>query len=462
MAVPVYENAHQVLMQAILEISPDAACKFGEVKHKYPNHPATLYLENYQAFVDLLARERSVDMAIFTSNTIARIGKIDAMSSPNASVYKCNMYLHVVMSEALKGNNFTAVKYLWKAYREFGAIPSSSFCVQERRKLNALFSIMAASVPDQYQWAVGLLASHKGLVNAMKDLDCYVESQKLQTGLGDEAVLIKALVDLKLSENASDRMPDVARTDYSHKPLLAYIDGLMILKLKMSSNCIAGVSDDVCERFPPLHYIKGRMMWNNLDGGAAGEFATYLDAFKGESFKTDVRLRLAWIHLLGGKRALAYQMADDVVENPSPTPTYADRQALSELKSIRQVVPLLLKARLLYDGGNAQKTLSLLINNPSLAISHPFEYNYRIARAYHDLQDYQKALVHYRLVLSCNADPKSYFAPFSALMAAKIEFESGEKSKGREMVLLCQSLNKGEYKADIDQEAGKLLKQYCP
>lgn len=456
---PVYEKAHLEALQCILETSPKANIELAELKRKYPSHPATFYLDTYKAFVDILAYGKSTDTEGFADKSNAQLARIEALGCPHKSVFACNIYLHLSVSEALRGHNFSAAKYFWKAHGAFGSIPTNAATLQEKQKLGAIFSVAASSVPEQYQWAVGLFASHQGLANATDLLDRYTYTYQHHAGLGDEALLIKALVGLKLSETPSGHTLRMD-VDYSQKPVLAYVDGLRALKEKTTDTRIALLPFEVCQRFPPLHYIKGRLMLNALDNSAAQEFTHYIQNYSGASFKTDAGLRLAWIQLLKGNRAMAYKMADQLIAQSPDLPTYADRQAFSELSQFKETVLPLLQARLLYDGGHASQTIDLLYTHTSLALTHPFEYNYRLARAHHDLHNYTKALEHYRLVLKNNDHPQSYFAPYSALMAAKIEFAQGKTEHGRQLVSLCRSLNKGQYKSDIDQQAKRLLEEH--
>lgn len=454
--IEVYSTEHLHVLQTILDVSPLAPAKLAKLKHNQPHHPATLYLENYSAFVAFIALEKPIDAQTFSILAQQRAKQIEQMvGDATAAVYCSNILLQMAIVEAISGNSVQSLRSVVKAMQLVKKIPDEAPFYQEREKLSIVFDLFWAVVPDDYKWALNLWGISVDWEQGIGRLDKYVTRYKSSVGLGDEAQIIESLVYLKATSTANGFL--LPYHESLGKPLLTYVDGLLALKIKQQATVLPLVGDDVCLLFPPLYYLKGRMKLNILDKSAALELQAYLDRFAGNSFKADALLRLAWCNALNGERQNTSLFASLMAKLSAPL-TYADKQAASEINLVGSIDTTLLKARLLFDAGNYQQSLALLADNKLLNRTLPCEYFYRMARAQHQLGLHSEALVNYRSCIDHNTNPQRYFAPNAALKSAELLFADNAAEPARQMVKRCLELNQGEYAESIKAEAQALLK----
>lgn len=454
-AFVVYPQPHLAAMHAILSYSPAASAQLANLKHHYPNHPATVYLENYKAFADFLAFEKPLDAQTFPILAERRISQTTLLvSQPIAAVYQCNMLLQVALVHAMEGNNISAFRTVLKALQLQKHIPDNEAFLQERNKLALVFDLFWAIVPDDYQWVLELWGRPVDLQKTIPRLKQYVTQQKGVAGLSDEAHLLSSLFLLKANVSGKDAM--ALQPVLSETPLLLYVDGLLALKTKQFSGVMPLLLSADCDVFPPLHYLKGRILLNDLQVDAGRRsLQLFLHRYQGPTFKSDAMLRMAWCSLLDGDMVGARQTGEEMLL-ANHAKTYADRQALSEVNYLSKTNSTMLQIRLLFDAGNVNRSLALALNNGSLALSVACEYHYRAGRARHELGMLELALHDYKKAINNNTDPDRYFAANAALKSATIYYGLGQHANAKAMLKQCISLNRGDYSASIKNEARQL------
>jgi tetratricopeptide (TPR) repeat protein len=457
-AFVVYPQPHLATMQSILNYSSAASAQLANLKHNYPNHPATVYLENYKAFADFLAFEKPVDAQTFPILAERRIALTTSLvSQPIAAVYQCNMLLQVALVHAMQGNNVTAFRTVLKAQQLQKQIPDNESFLQERNKLALVFDLFWAIVPDDYQWVLELWGRPVHLHKTIPLLNRYVAQQKGVVGLSDEAHLLSSLFLLKANVPGKDVMAHQPALTVT--PLSLYVDGLLALKTKQLPGVMPLLLKADCDVFPPLHYLKGRMLLNDLQVDAGRRsLQLFLQLYQGPTFKNDAMLRVAWCSLLDGDMAGAQRIGKELLL-ANHAKTYADRQALSEVKYLAGTNAIMLKIRLLFDAGNAKQSLALALSNRSLASSVACEYHYRIGRARHELGMFDLALLDYKTAIDNNTAPDRYFAANAALKSATIYYGLGQHANAKAMLKQCLSLNRGDYSSSIKNEARQLQRQ---
>src|SRR5690606_20326700 len=106
----------------------------------------------------------------------------------------------------------------------------------------------------------------------------------------------------------------------------------------------------------------------------------FVNNFKGKFYVKEALQRLSWAYFLKGDMATAKRYRNLVLQRGN-TETDADKQALKEAKSGKWPDPLLLKARLMSDGGFYEEARDLLLtkrSNDFPTVAHKLEYAYRL------------------------------------------------------------------------------------
>jgi tetratricopeptide (TPR) repeat protein len=146
----------------------------------------------------------------------------------------------------------------------------------------------------------------------------------------------------------------------------------------------------------------------------------------------------------------------------------ADRQALSEAQDTLPLNIVLLKARLLFDGGYYRKAMEQLEVPDKLTVSggrdslpqilllnkrDSVECRYRLARIFDRLGDLDSAVLNYKQVLAGDPGSGWYFAPNAALHLGMIHEAAGYTERALAYYRECLRINKSAYKKSIDYKA---------
>jgi tetratricopeptide (TPR) repeat protein len=142
--------------------------------------------------------------------------------------------------------------------------------------------------------------------------------------------------------------------------------------------------------------------------------------------------------------------------NSGNAETDADKQASTDAKS--GIIPnmLLLKARVLNDGGYNNEALNALAGKNAAdftRIEERLEFVYRLARIYDDLGKYDEAIKAYNYTISIGITRTEYYAARAALQAGIICENQGKTALAIEYYQKCLGMDDHEYKNSIDQKA---------
>ncbi len=191
----------------------------------------------------------------------------------------------------------------------------------------------------------------------------------------------------------------------------------------------------------------------DLDG-ATPLLTKYTEQFKGNFYIKDALQKLSWANFLKGDLRAA-EAARKQIFLRGGIDTDADKQALKDAKTGVWPNPLLLKARLLADGGYTKEALAILQGKQALFTSplDKLEYVYRIGRIYEDMGKDTEAITYYKQTIQIGANQTAYFAARAALQAGQILEKRGQKQDAIAFYEQCLSMEEHSYKNSLDQRA---------
>jgi tetratricopeptide (TPR) repeat protein len=197
-------------------------------------------------------------------------------------------------------------------------------------------------------------------------------------------------------------------------------------------------------------------MLNTVDLDSYRYFSLFIRNFSGQNYLASAYQRMAWIALLKGDTAGYRQEMRKILKTP-PAKVDEDKQAFLEATSGFVPNPVLLKARLLCDGGFFDRALNELLSRPLHSVLHThrdlIEYEYRIARIYHEKGENQKALIHYSKTIQLGKEQPYYYAASAALQMGMIYENQQERVLADSAYRICLSINSPEYKASLHLKA---------
>lgn len=240
--------------------------------------------------------------------------------------------------------------------------------------------------------------------------------------------------------------------------LKTYLQALVASKSGHNEEAInilqARPSGSFYQSFPYLDFLLGSAKLNKLDYSAASDFSRFLQQNKGVNYIKDSYLHLAWVALLKGDSE-AYNAAIGKVKSAGYTYIEKDKQALNEANDTPPE-KLLLKARLLYDGGYASKAFDLLSGSDENAFKigrDRTEYFYRLGRILDELGKHDQAVVHYERAITLGKNLKYYYAANAALQAGKIFERKKNWSKAKAFFNIAIQLKNHDYESSIETQA---------
>jgi tetratricopeptide (TPR) repeat protein len=253
---------------------------------------------------------------------------------------------------------------------------------------------------------------------------------------------------------------DKADYDFKQNHLHAYMATNLYLGNQQAKKALETadriVKSNVYIEVPFWNYEKGFAYLNQLKlDQAETEFQTFVQTFKGDFYVKDAYEKLSWIAYLKGDLKKANEYRGSVVEKGTELPD-ADKMALQNAQSGNWPHPLLLKARLLSDGGMFKESLDLFkgksTDDFSIA-SEKAEFVYRLARNYDLMDDKDLAINYYKAAITYGKNVKDYFAARSALQTALIYEYRKDYVNAEIYFKTATAMKEYPYKNSIDQKA---------
>jgi len=320
-----------------------------------------------------------------------------------------------------------------------------------------------ATVPKGYKWLVSILGMKGSLHEGMQKVRNYTNSNDpLAKLFFNEASFIYPYL-LFFIENKKEEALNFVKQkklDIVNNHLNAYMASNLALnnkEVELSKLIIQNrnLSDDYL-KLSVWDFQMGYAQLYHLDYiGAKNYFESFTQNFKGKFYVKDVYQKISWCYYLQGNLKLAEDARKQVLKKGS-TEADADKKALKDAKANFWPNQLLLKARLLNDGGyhiEAYKLLAGKSEDDFEKEEDKLEFAYRAARIYDDLGKKDDAIRNYIITIRIGINRKEYFAARAALQIAQIYEARGENGLAIEYYQKCLNMEDHEYKDSLDQRA---------
>ena len=447
----------------------DAKKLIAQEEKMNPKNKFTVFLNNYIDFLSLVIDENSQNYNSLKEKQSSRIEIIEGSSINNPYKNYClaNVYLQWGIVKLKFKDYFSGAYDINKAYRILlkNEKDFPNF-IQNHIGLGFLHAIIG-SIPNEYQWLVSILG-FKGSVNqGMTEVYSVLNSSKSNRNIGyikNECLFILTFLEINLQNNKAEvsQLLNYYKKNDSEitSQLLTYAYANLAMKNGENNLAIQVLTtrknQSECFPFYYLDYLTGIAKLNRLDNDAYIFLYKYISKFNGRNYIKSAFQKLAWFYLINGNQKKYLERMNDV-QKYGFADTDEDKQALNEAKSKEIPDTLLLKARLLFDGGYYKKALLILSNvKPNeyfKTIKTQLEYNYRLGRIYHELVEYDKAIKYYETTIKSGAELTYYFAANSALQLGLIYENKGNYILAKSYFNKSMNMKNTEYKNSISQKA---------
>lgn len=323
--------------------------------------------------------------------------------------------------------------------------------------------VVAGTIPDGYKWLAGLFGIKGSISNGMALMQTVLNSNDSYARLFlNEASFYYCYILFYIENHPEQTFQYInqKKLDLVNNNLLAYMATNLAINNKMNEfarNTIINRNDSPAYMQTPVwNFELAYVQLRNLElADATKNFEFFLSHFKGKFYVKDAWEKLAWCYYLQGNMTAANNAKQMILKKGS-TDTDADKQANKDAKSARWPNVILLKARLISDGGYNTQALAML-NGKTIQdfplIEDQLEFTYRIARIYDDLHNDDIAIKNYLNAIAIGENRTEYYASRAALQIGLIYEKQGNKTLAVQYYKKCLSMDDHEYKDSIDQKA---------
>ncbi len=431
-----------------------------------------VYLENYIDFLTLFIGENRVQ---FDQLKVNRSGRIEALEegsqdSPYARFCLAELNLQWAFARLKFGEYTAAALEIRKAHSLFTENNEKFPWFLPNKIGLGVVHILVGIIPDNYKWITSLVGvdgtMNQGLAE-LSEMAAYSGPDPVYRLFKTEATYYLSIIAVNLQKNKTDALSllgvlysqgETGNADPS--PLIIYARASILMKNGFNDKALKIlVQRSTSTQLYPfcfLDYLEGLARLHQLDIESAAYFQRYVDNFKGLNYVKSAFQKLAWAALIQGD-TVKYNDYMQLVKKKGAALVDEDKQAYHEANTGVRPSVILVRSRLLFDGGYYQRSLEELLDNPLKNYIKNrrdlIEYTYRLGRIYQETGNSSKAIEYYLQTIQRGKNEPYYFAAASAFQMGQIYENSGEFAKADSAYRECLSIKTPEYKASLSQKA---------
>jgi tetratricopeptide (TPR) repeat protein len=436
-----------------------------EARKQNPDNLIPDLLEGYTDFFTLFFNEDPAEYKIRKPHFDTRLQRLDdgPQTSPYYNYCRSVAYMQKATVEIKFGDQ-------WKAGWDFR---KAFALVKQNRKdfpnflpndmVYGPMEVIVDVIPSGYKVFASLFGMHGSVKDGMQLMQNFVSSNDPNANFFfNEAAFYYCYLLFYIQNKPDDVFTFInqKKLDLVNNHLFAYLAANLALNNKQTEyakNIILHKNPSPEYMYTPVwDYEMAFIKIHHLEiDDATKYFQSFLKNFKGKFYLKDSYEKLAWCYYLSGNMPAAQNAMQNVIAKGN-TETDADAQALTDAKSGIWPNALLLRARLLNDGGYNHEALAMLAGkgtNDFATDVDKLEFAYRVARIYDDLGKDSEAIQAYLTAIKLGEDRTEYYASRAALQIGGIYEREGKKSLAIAFYQKCLGMNDHEYKNSIDQKA---------
>lgn len=460
-----FNNQCREAYQHILSLRlPQAGKILQKEKQEHPDNLIPVYLEGYIDFFQLFFNE---DPAQYAGAADRWKQRSDALlRGPEQSPFhKFSRAVHQFQWAAIQikfGHNWDAGWAFRRAFLLFKQNEALFPRFAPNKLYNGSMQMAAGTIPDGYKWLSGLLGIKGNIQKGVQKIDSFLVGGDDYSRLYHEEGMFyySYLRFYILNDKAGvlkyikEQSPDL-RTNHLFAYLAANLNINAQQALRAREIISARVNNENYFQTPIWDLEMGYAALYSLQPDAATYLQRFLNQFKGRFYVKDAWQKLSWHYYLKGDQVQADYCRKQLMKKGS-TDTEADKQALKEARTGRWPDKLLLKARLLNDGGFFREGLGLLHGHKPTdfaSATDQVEFCYRAARLFEDNANADQALYYYAQTIRLGADRPEYFAARAALQTGLIYERKQQCSEAIRWFQRCLDMDDHDFKNSLDQKA---------
>ncbi|MEM8906881.1 MAG: hypothetical protein AAGD05_03460 [Bacteroidota bacterium] len=440
----------------------EASLLLAQVKREEPDNRMVYFVENYLDFIRIFINENEAEFENLEKNKKRRLALIKSgdATSPYYLYAQAEIKLQWALARLKFNEYLTALSEIKSAYKLLNKnLEKHPDFLPSKKSLGVLHA-MVGTIPDNYRWAFKFLSGMDGTIEqGRQEIEEVLQyAQDHDEFLFEEETLVLytfLLLHLKNDRSEAWQLLHTGRLRPTESPLACFVLANMAMRIGKNDEAIQLLENrpqgSEYHPFYFLDFLLGIAKLRKLDPSAGQHLEYYLQHFQGKNYIKEAFQKLAWHHLLQGDEA-TYRRLIKVCKHKGNSSVSSDKSAEKEAKRGIVPHPILLKARVLFDGGYYQEAYDLLqeqsidqFNRTDLQL----EYIYRLGRICHELQQVPEALQYYQQTIDQGRDQKYYYACNAALKSGILYEAQKEDDQARSYYRLCLSMKPNEYRSSL-------------
>jgi len=453
------DHACSEAYRELLALNMDAGHKhITEALQQHPDNLLAVYIADYEDCLPLLLNCDAAAMQIYDRHFATRVHLLE--QGDNASPWHLfclsGLYLHRAEVLLRMGDQ---VRAALDFNRSYGLIKKNSKQFPGFAGNNSILStesVMAGALPGNMKWLAAMLGI-RGNINAGTDsLHKFILTHTDKDFMVAEARLYYAYLQFYVLYRHNAAIESLTDNNSGITILLKAVMEMDDHRSEAAQKLLEHhIDTGICSKYPVYCYEMGQSMYTRLDTNCRYWFRQYIAQNKSGMLVKDAWLKLANTWYLKDD-AIRADSCWKMVLTAGSLKTEADKLAMRIARKPIWANKVLLKARLLTDGGYDTQALALLQSltlNMLPSVDEQSEYYYRLGAAYEGCHNTDLALKNFTIAVTRSAGTGNQFGA-RALLHKGLIFESQHKSA--EAKTCFQSvLDQPEHdlKNNIDQQA---------
>ncbi len=427
------------------------------------NNAWLILADDYSDFIFLILSGKESHFNTFSGRESQRYRAIEKTQSSELIKDYCRseIELHWALLNWRYGNYLKSGTLMRKAYKRLVSLQEKYPDFIEVNKSLGTLHILLSAIPEEYNWLINLFGFENNYQRGLSELKRASENPN---PFQNEAKLLSAYVEHFVTDN---------NLDFSHlekqiDPDLNKLNSMvyMIICHKSGYN-EAGLKEINKEKwlYNPryisslIYILRGEFYLKKLDyEEAEWHFKNFQLSYEGKSFKSNARLKLFYCLYLRNDQKAETVFKEGAAFNDDQV--ISDSYAEKFFKDGELPNKILLKSRLLFDGGYYQEAMNeiqLFKIQSNDKRSLEIEYYYRLGRIYQKLNEDNLALKSFEKCIEIQDKENLYFAPNSCLQLGKHFKAKNNYEKARFYYKKALEYKNYAYKRSIDHQAKSAL-----
>ncbi len=457
-------RCHQAYQHYMALRLPEGDALIRQERQDHPRNLMAVYLADYGDLMLLLLNGNPADLRQREDHLDERLDLLDKApdSEPWKRFCRAGVYFHWALIKGRFGENFSAANAFRKSFlllKENGeAFPGFA----TNQILLGAEEAIAGTIPDSYRWFASVLGLKGDVRAGAARLSLFLNQHPSPAEpLRSEAVILLQYIRfyLLLQQDAAWRYISSSQFPVADNLLHAFVRANIALNYRKAEVAEKTMTDAQAlpyyRSFPVMDFELANAKLFRLDPGCVYYYEQFVRLNTGKLYTKDALEKIAFAWYLQGKKTEA-EAARKRIDGAGSELTDADKQAQRFAEEGHWPNPILLRARLLAEGGYALRAMQQLSSVPASAFTTPadqLERAYRLGKAYDDNGNADHAIWAYQEAVRLGKDRREQYGARAALQLALLYEKRGQAGEALKYFRLCLSMKDHDFQASIDQQA---------